>query len=72
MIVFRNDQEIRVLNKINFNETIDLKNLRFKNLNLDNIKDIEEFSGNLKTVFENYWKSKNEINTSIKSDNKYL
>ena len=66
MIVFRNDQEIRVLNKINFNETIDLKNLRFKNLNLDNIKDIEEFSKNLKTVYENYWKSKNEINTSIK------
>ena len=66
MIVFRNDQEIRVLNKINFNETIDLKNLRFKNLNLDNIKDIEEFSENLKTVYENYWKSKNEINTSIK------
>ena len=66
MIVFRNDQEIRVLNKINFNETIDLKNLRFENLNLDNIKDIEEFSENLKTVYENYWKSKNEINTSIK------
>jgi hypothetical protein len=65
-IVFKNDEEIRVLNKINFNGQLDLKNLRIKNLKLNNNKEIEEFTENLKTIFENYWKSKNEINTSVK------
>lgn len=65
-IVFKNDDEIRVLNKINFNDKIDLKNLKFQNLRLGNNKEIEEFTENLKTMYENHWKSKNEINTSVK------
>ena len=65
-IIFKNTKEIRVLNKINFNNTTDLKNLKFLNLNLDNDNQVKEFTENLKTVYENYWKSKNEINTSIK------
>ena len=66
MIIFKNDQEIRILNKINFNGMMDLKSLKFKNLSLDNDNEIKEFTENLKTVYENYWKSKNEINTSVK------
>ena len=65
-IVLINDEEVRVLNKINFNEKIDLKNLRLKSLDLDNDFEIEEFTKNLKVIFENYWKIKNEINTSVK------
>ena len=65
-IVFKNDDEIRVLNKINFNEKIDLKNLRFQNLSLNKDKEKEIFIENLKNIYENYWKSKNEINTSVK------
>jgi hypothetical protein len=65
-IVFKNGDEVRVLNKINFNEKIDLKNLKFKNLKLDNEKEIDVFTENLKTIYENFWKSKNEINTSVK------
>ena len=65
-IVFKNDDEIRVLNKINFNEKIDLKNLRFQNLSLNNDKEKEIFIENLKNIYENYWKSENEINTSVK------
>ena len=65
-ILFKNNEEIRVLNKINFNTKMDLKNLTFKNLKLNNDKEIDKFTKNLKSVFENYWKSKNEINTSIK------
>ena len=66
MIVFKNNNEIRVLNKINFNKKMDLKNLKFQNLSLKNEKEFENFTENLKNIFENYWKSKNEINTSIK------
>ena len=65
-IIFKNDDKIRVLNKINFNDSLDLKNLRFQNLRLNNDKEIEKFTENLKIILENYWKSQNEINTSVK------
>ena len=66
MIVFKNDEEIRVLNKISFNKKIDLKNFKFQNLSLESKKEYEQFTKNLKNMYENYWKSKNEINNSIK------
>ena len=66
MIIFKNNNEIRVINKINFNKTMDLKNLKFKNLKFNNDKVINEFIENFKTLYENYWKIKNEINTSVK------
>ena len=65
-IIFKNNYKIRVINKINFNDSLDLKNLRFQNLRLNNDKEIEKFTENLKIIFENYWKSQNEINTSVK------
>lgn len=65
-IIFKNNKEIRVLNKINFNQKLDIKNSYFKNINLNDDKEIEKFTENLKSLFENYWKSKNEINTSVK------
>jgi hypothetical protein len=65
-IVFKNNKEIRILNKINFNKKINLKNLRLENLGLSNDKEVEEFTSKLKSIFEDFWKSKNEINTSVK------
>ncbi|MBD1139420.1 hypothetical protein IDH27_03775 [Pelagibacterales bacterium SAG-MED46] len=65
-IVFKNNNQIRVLNKIKFNEKITFKNLRFQNLTLNDEKEIKEFTNKLKTMFENYWKVKNQINTSVK------
>ena len=65
-IIYKSNEDIRVLNKINFKEKIDLKNLNFKNISLNNDKEIEKFIENLKSIFENHWKSKNEINTSVK------
>ena len=66
MIVFKINKEIRVFNKINFNKKTDLKNLTFKNFSFSNDKEIEEFIEGLKIVYENHWKSKNQINTSVK------
>ena len=68
MIVFKNNQEIRVLNQIVFNKNQNLKNFKFKNINLENLEDLEKFIDKQKTVFEDYWKLKNTINTSIKLD----
>jgi hypothetical protein len=65
-IIFKDNKKIRVLNKINFNKKIDLKNLKFQNSNLSSDKEIDKFTENLKTIYENYWKSKNQINTSVK------
>ncbi len=68
MIVFKNNEEIRVLNQIVFNKDQNLKNFKFKNINLENLGDLEKFIDKQKIIFEDYWKLKNIINTSIKLD----
>ena len=65
-IVYVGNNKTRVLNKINFNEKENLKNLSFENLNLNSNKEVDKFTENLKEIYENYWKLKNEINTSVK------
>ena len=65
-IIYKENNTIKVLNKINFNQEEDLKNISFENLNLDNYKEADKLVEILKSVYENYWKSKNEINTSVK------
>ena len=50
------------------NNNQNLKNFKFKNINLENSVDLEKFIDNQKMVFEDYWKLKNIINTSIKLD----
>tara|TARA_B100001093_G_C26845847_1_gene1022740 strand:- start:1271 stop:2350 length:1080 start_codon:yes stop_codon:yes gene_type:complete len=65
-IIFKSSKSIKVLNKIYFNKKLDLKNLTFENYKLNNDKEIKLFIENLKTIYEDYWKSKNEINTSVK------
>ena len=64
-IIFKNNDEVKVLNRINFNEKEDLKNLSF-NLDLNENEDVDKLIVTLKELYEDYWKSKNEINTSVK------
>ena len=66
MIVFKNNNKIRVFSKIFFNKKNNLKNLNYKEFKLDNEKEILKFIDNLKLVYEDFWKSQNEINTSVK------
>ena len=65
-IIYKENNTIKVLNKINFNQEEDLKNISFQNLNIDNYKEADKLIESLKSVYENHWKSKNEINTSLK------
>ena len=65
-IIYKENNSIKVLNKINFNQEEDLKNISFQNLNIDNYKEADKLIESLKSIYENYWKSKNEINTSVK------
>ena len=65
-IIFKENNMIKVLNKINFNQQENFKNISFQNLNIDNDQEANKLIESLKIIYENYWKSKNEINTSVK------
>ena len=43
-----------------------LKNLNYNEVNFNNEEEIFKFIDNLKLIYEDFWKSQNEINTSIK------
>ena len=65
-IFFIDSQQIRLLNKISFDNKKTLKNKVIKNIDFKNNSEINEFIEILKITFEDYWKSENEINTSVK------
>ena len=66
MIVFKNDNKIRVLNKIHFNQKNNLKNLNYNKINFNNEEEIFKFIDNLKLIYEDFWKLHNQINTSAR------
>ena len=66
MIVFKNSRNIRIFNKISFNEKIDIKNFNYRNLKLNNDDEKKQFIEKFKNIYENYWKLKNQMNTSVK------
>jgi len=66
MIVFKNNNKTRVFSKIFFNQKNNLKNLNYNEVNFENENELFKFINNLKLVYEDFWKSQNEINTSVK------
>ena len=65
-LIFRGNNEIRILTKIYNDKNEIIKNNSFKNLDLDNETDLDFLIENLKNLFDDTWKKLNEINTSIK------
>ena len=66
MLIFKNEQEVRILSKIITEDTVVIKNDTFLKLDLSNDKKIELFINRLKIIYEDTWKEKNQINRSIK------
>ena len=66
MILFKNKNEIRVLNKIFFRGTMSLKNYKFKDFKVGQDFENKKFIEMIKNIYEDYWKYKNQMNTSIK------
>ncbi len=66
LIVYKDNNKIRVFNKIFFNQKNNLKNLNFTKVNFDDEEEIFKFIDNIKLVYEDFWKSQNQINTSVK------
>ena len=65
-IIFKNKNELKILSKINLKNSFKVDNQIFKEVDLNNEKNFQITLNRLKTIYENYWKKNNEINTSIK------
>ena len=65
-IFFRNENEIKVLSKIQIKENKVIKSYSFTNINLENDSELNKLINDLKIIYEDFWKGNNLINTSIK------
>ncbi len=65
-IFFKDEKEIKVLSKIFFKDEKIIKSNSFENINFENSNKLDELILSLKIVYEDFWKEKNLINTSIK------
>ena len=65
-IIYKNKDEIKILSKINLNNSLKINNQKYSKINLTNEKDFNTILENLKNFYEDEWKKNNEINTSIK------
>ena len=65
-IFYKSNNNIRILSKINLNNSYKINNQKYSKVNLDDKMDYNQIIKNLKIVYEDQWKKNNEINTSIK------
>ena len=66
LIIYKDRDEVRILSKINLNNSLKVYNHKYQGINLNNNTDFQKVLENLKITYEDYWKKNNEINTSIK------
>ena len=64
-IVFKNQKELRIFSKINFNGKNFFINDKFKDVNLNNKLSVDNVIIDIKNRFEDKWKLLNKINSSI-------
>jgi len=65
-IIYKNNNQITVLSKIKLNQSYKIHSKKFETIDLLKEEDVDLILDNLKTIYEDYWKSINQINTSIK------
>ena len=65
-LIYKDGNIIKILSKVNLNNSLKIHNQKYTNIDLNNEKDFQKILKDLKTVYEDYWKLNNEINTSIK------
>ena len=65
-LIFKDNDEVKVLSKIFIEDQKVIRNDTFKSFNFDNLEKTETFIKELKTIYEDLWKDHNQINTSIK------
>ena len=62
-LIYKNNDDLRVLSKIKLSDRVVLDNQIFKNYKIEKSSEI---INQLKVIYEDYWKNENQINTSIK------
>ena len=65
-IIYKNKKEVKILSKINLNDSLKINNQKYSKIDLENEEDFNKIIKNLKNIYEDEWKKNNEINTSIK------
>tara|TARA_B100000780_G_scaffold239893_1_gene181783 strand:+ start:2418 stop:3479 length:1062 start_codon:yes stop_codon:yes gene_type:complete len=65
-LIFRDNDEVKILSQIYAKDKKIIKNNSFKNIDLDNEEDLKILIKELKIIYEDFWKDYNLINTSIK------
>ena len=65
-IFFRENKNIKVLSKVNFNQKLSIINHKFDNSVFEDTLYVDQIINTLKTSYENEWKKNNQINRSIK------
>ena len=65
-LFFKDENQIKVLSKINIKEKKVIKSNSFKDIDLKNPDNLKELINSLKVIYEDFWKENNLINTSIK------
>ena len=65
-IIFKNNKELRILSKFYFDENLKIINNKYKNIDLNDQKKLNDLIYETKTNLEDLWKSNNLINTSLK------
>ena len=66
LIIYKDKSEVKILSKVNLNNSLKVYNQKYSGINLENENDFNKILKKLKVTFEDYWKKNNEINTSIK------
>ena len=65
-IIYKNKDEVKILSKINLNNSLKVNIQKYSKINLTKEKDFNTILESLKNIYEDEWKKNNEINTSIK------
>ena len=65
-LIFKDQEDIRILSRITIKDDIVLKNQTFSDVDLNKENQIRVVINELKLIYEDYWKNNNQINTSIK------
>ena len=65
-LIFKDNQQIKILSKVNIKGKKIIKNNSFEIFNFNDEEKIKRLINELKIIYEDLWKDQNQINTSIK------
>ena len=66
VIIYKNNNELKILSKIQINNYSKIENHVFQEVNIKDDQSLKNTLRKLKNIYENHWKDINKINTSIK------